>query len=513
MADQIFGVSCGFWDAINYDRTYSAEDMNRPYARIVADGVFATNEGEPSSDLQVAAAGTSMNITVQRGQGIFAHKWFENPTALLITVPGNTALYPRVDSVIAQVDKRTSGRAGNIVYRTGTPAQNPEEPAINATADVIEYRIANIRVEPSAGTVAQSDITDLRGSAACPWVTGLIQQVDTSTLWAQFQAAYNAQYKKYTDDFDAYTEAQRQAWEDFISSLTEELTVTTSVITLTSTHITEAAEDEIPIGIESYDPETDVLQVYINGLHAVDGDDYVLGEGNATIDLTTALEAGQTVVFVVYKSIIGGGTDSATSLIQRLDRKLDGFMADSGWIELALEGNVTAASAAKAPAVRAVGNRVYMSGSVKGVTGAQTKIASLPVSMRPGKDVTFSSAAVTSGGTVRPLTITVEAQSGDVIVSAVGNVASGDVISVSCSFLANSTSDVEMIFRYMGSVNSYAALPSEDVKPGDVYMIMTADAAHHIQAGDCVLWNGTGWELVVTSIPSWRIDQIINSIS
>ena len=87
MADQTFGVNCGFWDAINYDRTYSADDMNKPYSRLVADGVFAANDGTPSSDLQVVASGASMNITVQKGQGIFAHKWFENPSSLLITVP------------------------------------------------------------------------------------------------------------------------------------------------------------------------------------------------------------------------------------------------------------------------------------------------------------------------------------------------------------------------------------------------------------------------------------------
>ena len=30
MADQNFSVKCGFFDAVNGDRTYSAEDMNKP---------------------------------------------------------------------------------------------------------------------------------------------------------------------------------------------------------------------------------------------------------------------------------------------------------------------------------------------------------------------------------------------------------------------------------------------------------------------------------------------------
>ena len=108
MADQNFSVKCGFFDAVNGDRTYSAEDMNKPYSRVIADGVFATPAGQPSTDLQVVASGSGMNITVQAGQAIVAAKWFENSTPVIITVPANTALYNRIDSVIAQVDKRAS---------------------------------------------------------------------------------------------------------------------------------------------------------------------------------------------------------------------------------------------------------------------------------------------------------------------------------------------------------------------------------------------------------------------
>lgn len=512
MADQTFGVNCGFWDAVNYDRKYSADDMNKPYSRIIADGVFAANDGTPSSDLQVIASGSNMNVTVQKGQGIFAHKWFENPSSLLIAVPENTALYSRIDSVIAQVDKRTSGRVGNIVYRTGTAAPTPEAPEINATASVVEYRIANITVAPSASAVSQAEITDLRGSAACPWVTSLIQQVDTSTLWAQFQAAYQAQYDRYTTDFLEYTEEQRQAWEDFLASLTEELTVSTSVVTFSSVHVTEAEEDEIPIGVASYNHSTDVLQVYINGLLATEGVDYTLSEDYESVDLATALEEGQTVVCIVFKSIVAGGIESATSLIQRLDSKVDGFVEDSGWLALALEGDVEEVDSDAFPAVRAIGSRVYLRGCIKGVDAADTLIATLPVSMKPGIDVVFTTSAVSTLGVVNPVTVTVEAASGDITVSAVGTIAATDTISIAFSFLANYSSNAAMVFRYCGSVDTYDDLPTSGIVAGDVYMILSADAEHYISAGDSVLWNGAEWEVVSMTISSAEIDGIIGSI-
>ena len=71
MADQNFEVNCGFFDAMNNDRLYSADQMNRPYKRLVSNGVFATPQVTPSTDLQVVSAASGMNIKVKKGEGIF----------------------------------------------------------------------------------------------------------------------------------------------------------------------------------------------------------------------------------------------------------------------------------------------------------------------------------------------------------------------------------------------------------------------------------------------------------
>lgn len=173
MADQIFNVNCGFFDAINSDRTYTAEQMNNPYKRLISNGVYPNPDGTTSTDLQVVSATAAMDITVKAGQGLFADKWFDNSAAINITVPNNTGLTPRFDSVIVQVDTRTSGRAGNIVYRTGTAASNPSPPAINTVTGVTEYRLANIYVAGGANTINDDAITDRRGTSECPWVTSL----------------------------------------------------------------------------------------------------------------------------------------------------------------------------------------------------------------------------------------------------------------------------------------------------------------------------------------------------
>lgn len=440
MADQIFAVNCGFFDAVNSDRTYSADDMNKPYSRIVADGVFATQSGTPSTDLQVVSSGNGMQITIQPGQGIFGGKWFENQSSILITVPNNTAINPRVDSVIVQVDKRASGRVGNIVYRTGTPGASAAAPAINTVANVIEYRIANIYVAPSANTINNDAITDLRGSSSCPWVTGLITQVDTSTLWAQWQAAYQNFYNSATYEYNEYISEQRTAWEAFLQSLTSELSVTTNVVMFTSSYTSSGNVTIIPINISSYDPSTDILQVFINGLLAIEGTDYTVNSNNTSITLTTAIKTNQTVNFVVFKSIVTGDIASAVSLIQALDAKLSGFMSDSGWINFTLESGATAYNSSNKPGVRSIGGKIYLRGAFKGVTTLGSTICTLPVAYRPEMDHYFTTCAF-SGTTLQDTVVMkVSASDGTIkLVASSGALSSSAMIPLATHFLSANT--------------------------------------------------------------------------
>ena len=322
MADQIFNVESGFYDAINSDRVYSAEDMTRPYSRIVADGVFATNAGTPSDDLQVVSAESGMQISVLQGQAMVAGKWFDNPSAIVITVPRNTMAYARIDSVIMQIDKTAAKRVGSIVYRTGTASMNPQPPALSTKASVVEMRLANVRVAPNVRQISNSVITDLRGSAECPWVSGVVVQVDTSTLFAQYQAAYQEFYEQSTADFDAYVEQQRESWDAFVTQLTGDLEVTPNVLTYTSTYTASGAVTNIPISIASYDPNTDDLQVFINGIYAPKTVRWTLNANNTSITLKNAIAAGDVVNFVVFKSLVTGKLQSVAALLKSIDSKL-----------------------------------------------------------------------------------------------------------------------------------------------------------------------------------------------
>lgn len=66
--------------------------------------------------------------------------------------------------------------------------------------------------------------------------------------------------------------------------------------------------------------------------------------------------------------------------------------------------------------------------------------------------------------------------------------------------LSSATDEVDAkmssALEYKGSKDTYADLPTTGNKKGDVWNIVNADAAHGVNAGDNVAWNGTTWDVL-----------------
>lgn len=436
MADQTFNVSCGFFDAVSDDRTYYADDMNRPYKRLVANGVFATPKGTPSTDFAVTYS-SGMVINVAPGEGIFADKWFENPSTIAITVPTVTGLTKRIDSVIIQVDKRASGRVGSIVYRTGSTSSNPVPPAINQTADVIEYRLANVAAN-GLDLNGQTAITDLRGSAECPWVTALIQQVDTGDLWTQYQAAYATALENMESSFTTFLTQAQEAWSDFAHNLSDDTTITPNTITLTSSYVASAQISNIPIGIASYDAETDALLVFINGFMAEKGTFWSPSVNDGYISLNTAIESGDRVDFICFKSIITADTGSVASLIEDLDAKVDAVVADTDWTTVGKFYTTGSDFDNNHHVVkfRKIGATVNMNGAIKGATLAGTKVLGFNLDYCPAEPFYFSTHAMNGDAITAEVVMRITSDGFLYIQAVNGTIGATDMVPVCTSWLA-----------------------------------------------------------------------------
>ena len=196
-------IKSGFHNSINGDRKYNAEDMNRPYKDILSNGVFPN----PSDQLQVFAS-SGMTVSVSVGGGLFGNGWAYNDAPEFLTLDPAEATLNRIDAIVVKRDESESVRDTILYVKKGEPGMTGVAPEMTHDDYVDEYCLATIYVSPNTATITQAMITDTRPDTnVCGWVTGLIDQVDTSTLFAQWQSAYEEQFETFTTDFEEWLES------------------------------------------------------------------------------------------------------------------------------------------------------------------------------------------------------------------------------------------------------------------------------------------------------------------
>ncbi len=259
-----------------YDRLYNAEDMTSYLDLLVGNGVFPN----PSTQLQVRAS-TGMDVIVGAGSGwINGHKMV-NTADYTLTVDNSDVLLNRIDAVIFYVDHDT--RSMGIEIKTGAVAQNPVPPALVRTDDRFELCLAQISVPKQVTDITAAMITDTRGNSnLCGYVQGLIQQMDTTTMFQQWQAAF----------------------ESWFSEIQSEFRSGLSIRKYEGVYVTQQA-NEASFNVKTYVPHFsfayDILEVFINGMH-LNSNEFTLSNNTVTLE-TPIEEAGATVTFVVYQSV------------------------------------------------------------------------------------------------------------------------------------------------------------------------------------------------------------------
>lgn len=213
----------GFFNSVDGDRLYNAEDMTMPYRNLISNGVFPN----PSSNLQVTAS-SGMTVQVLEGSGMFGGCWAHNDAPVLLTLDAAPANLNRIDAIIAKCDNTEPVRAVNLEIKKGSPSSNPAVPEMLRSDNVNEYCLATVRIVPGTVSITQSMITDTRAdTSVCGWVTGLITQVDTSTLFKQWQAAYQEQYESNTEAFNAWFSSLKSILNDDDSAAAEIIRLST----------------------------------------------------------------------------------------------------------------------------------------------------------------------------------------------------------------------------------------------------------------------------------------------
>lgn len=330
-------LESGFFNSVNGDRLYNAEQMSRYFENILSNGIFKRLE----NCLKVSAS-SGMALTVAAGAGLINCRWFRSMTPETVTIPTAHAVLPRFDIVVARLNTSDEVRAITLEVISGTPAETPTAPDPVRTASIHDLVLALVYVPAGAMAITEANLTDVRENE---WYCGYVHSlVDTPV-----QKSYNTRY-------------------------------------VAAANNTTVA----PINIAAYNPNADLLNVYINGFRLMPGIEYTINTATNSITLEEPIDAGTVVDFEALIPVMPeeGVPDLAevvadlTQAVATLQADVEALETDTGWIQLAGAAGINF-SAAWVPKLRRVGKEVHLRGLCTGVTANQTQLLTIPEGYRP----------------------------------------------------------------------------------------------------------------------------------
>lgn len=194
-------VTYGFYNSLNGDRKYNAEQISSIFDGLIVDGVFASI----GTAFSVKAAG-GLTINVGIGKAWFNHTWTLNDSILPLTAPESEVLLDRIDAVVLEVNGLESVRENSIKIITGTPSSAPVRPTLENEGNVHQYPLAYIYRKFGSAVITQADITNMVGTDSTPFVTGILQTISLDELLGQWQ-----------DQLDRFTDTRSQEVDDWIA--------------------------------------------------------------------------------------------------------------------------------------------------------------------------------------------------------------------------------------------------------------------------------------------------------
>ena len=193
-----------FFQSVNHDRVYKAEDWAGYFASFISNGIMPL----PSTGLQ-AVADTGMTVKLLPGKAWIDGYFYHNTDELNLPVDVADGVLSRIDRVV--IRKSMTERRMYAAIKKGAPSQKPTAPALQKDADAVELCLADILIGKGFTEIKQVNITDQRLSDLCGISAGVIKQIDT--------AAFNAQLQAWFTEYQQASAAEYQALTAYMDSL------------------------------------------------------------------------------------------------------------------------------------------------------------------------------------------------------------------------------------------------------------------------------------------------------
>ena len=190
----------GFFNSVNGDRLYNADQMSHIFEGLITDGVY-----ESVGNKLAVQPNSGMTIQIATGRGWFGKRWVNNDSEYTLTIDESDVILNRYVAVVIKVDSTDDVRDAVPYLKYGGFSATPAKPTMVRSETIKEYCLAYIYVGAGVTEITASAIEDTRANnELCGWVTGLITQLSTTTLFAQYEAIFNEFMTRETANFDQF---------------------------------------------------------------------------------------------------------------------------------------------------------------------------------------------------------------------------------------------------------------------------------------------------------------------
>lgn len=204
----------GFFNSSNGDRKYKADFFAEYFASFIGNGVFPN----PSTGLQVTS-NSNMTVAIKAGKAWINGYYYSNDSNLILTLDTADGALNRIDKIVLQFN--TLNRSINAKVKKGTTASTPTAPTLQRDSNVYELALADIYVGKGILSISQSNITDLRlDTTKCGVVHGAIDQVDTTTLFNQYQTWLSEKKTQYDTDMTSWSNQKKTEYTTWYNNTT-----------------------------------------------------------------------------------------------------------------------------------------------------------------------------------------------------------------------------------------------------------------------------------------------------
>ena len=188
-------ITSGFYNSVNGDRVYDADQFGSLFDGIISEGIFP-NVGDK---FFVRPVNNIMGVYVGSGKAWLNRRWVENTGDETLTIQAANASLDRIDSVVLSVDTSKAVRAAKFEVIKGTAAATPRPPLISSEGEKKYFVLANIKVVKNSHAVIPENITNYVGSSLTPYVGGPTNTINLDALQTKLQGEFNTWFDSVRD--------------------------------------------------------------------------------------------------------------------------------------------------------------------------------------------------------------------------------------------------------------------------------------------------------------------------